>query len=362
MRRSLLAARATEVAALVAAATPSASSPPVRSRSARRGSASSGGPRRCASSRLRRPSARRSSSRPGSARSSRVGLQAAQILLSPADVADRQTYVNVCNTFDALFRLGAVPVVNENDATATDEITFGDNDALAAQVAVLTHARLLVLLTEVDGVYSRAPGTPGAELLDDGSLTAAVRLGRGTGLGRGGMGSKIAAAELAAGAGIPTVIASGQAETVLGPIVAGERRGTRFEGGAAPAESAFKLWIRYGKRPRGTVVLDAGAERALRAAGASVLAVGVTACDGGVRPRRRDRARLGERRPDRQGHRLDRGSRGRLPRARAGGRQPRPARPLLTAGLSARGATSGPAHSPTTRSSATPRCGSGSRS
>ena len=98
----------------------------------------------------------------------------AQILLSPADVSDRQTYVNVCNTFDALFRLGAVPVVNENDATATDEITFGDNDALAAQVAVLTHARLLVLLTEVDGVYSRAPGPPGAELLDDGSRTSVV--------------------------------------------------------------------------------------------------------------------------------------------------------------------------------------------
>ena len=108
----------------------------------------------------------------------RVGLQAAQILLSPADVADRQTYVNVCNTFDALFRLGAVPVVNENDATATDEITFGDNDSLAAQVAVLTQARLLVLLTEVDGVYSRAPGTAGAELLDDGSLTAAARVGQ----------------------------------------------------------------------------------------------------------------------------------------------------------------------------------------
>ena len=149
---------------------------------------------------------------------SRVGLQAAQILLSPADVADRQTYVNVRNTFDALFRLGAVPVVNENDATATDEITFGDNDALAAQVAVLTHARLLVLLTEVDGVYSRAPETPGAELLGDGSLTSAVRLGRGTGLGRGGMGSKIAAAELAAGAGIPTVIASGQADTASGLV------------------------------------------------------------------------------------------------------------------------------------------------
>jgi glutamate 5-kinase len=214
----------------------------------------------------------------------RVGLQAAQILLSPADVADRQTYVNVCSTFDALFRLGAVPVVNENDATATDEITFGDNDALAAQVAVLTRARLLVLLTEVDGVFSRAPGTPGAELVDDGSLTAAVGLGRTTGLGRGGMGSKIAAAQLAAGAGIPTVIASGRAESVLVPIVAGERRGTRFDGTAEPGESAFKLWIRHGKQPRGTVVLDEGAERALRGTGASVLAVGVTACEGGFGP------------------------------------------------------------------------------
>jgi len=214
----------------------------------------------------------------------RVGLQAAQLLLSPADMADRQTYVNVCNTFDALFRLGSVPVVNENDATATDEITFGDNDSLAAQVAVLTRARLLVLLTEVDGVYSRAPGTPGAELLDDGSLSSAVGLGRGTGLGRGGMGSKIAAAQLAAGAGIPTVIASGRAATVLVPVVAGERRGTRFEGDTAAGEPAFKLWIRYGKQARGSVVLDAGAERALRAAGASVLAVGVTSCDGGFVP------------------------------------------------------------------------------
>jgi len=215
---------------------------------------------------------------------SRVGLQAAQILLSPTDVADRRTYVNVCNAFDALFRLQAVPVVNENDATATDEITFGDNDALAAQVAVLTQARLLVLLTEVDGVYSRAPGTPGAELLDEGSLTSAVGLGRGTGLGRGGMGSKIAAAQLAAGAGIPTVIASGRPDEVLVPIVAGERRGTRFDGGAAAGVSAFKLWIRYGKQTRGSVALDAGAEQALRKAGASVLAVGVTACDGGFSP------------------------------------------------------------------------------
>ena len=259
----------------------------------------------------------------------RVGLQAAQLLLSPADMADRQTYVNVCNTFDALFRLGSVPVVNENDATATDEITFGDNDSLAAQVAVLTRARLLVLLTEVDGVYSRAPGTPGAELLDDGSLSSAVGLGRGTGLGRGGMGSKIAAAQLAAGAGIPTVIASGQAATVLVPIVAGERRGTRFEGDAAAGEPAFKLWIRYGKQPRGT----RGARRGRRAGAARCRGERARRRRDGVRrrlrPRRRDRARLGERCPDRQGNRLDRRSRGRLPGAWARGRAPRPARPLL---------------------------------
>ena len=173
VRRGLLAARATEVAALVAGG----HSVCIVSS----GAIALGAPRLGFA---RRPSTMRqlqAASAVGQAQLQqawerafrRVGLQAAQILLSPADVADRQTYVNVCNTFDALFRLGAVPVVNENDATATDEITFGDNDALAAQVAVLTHARLLVLLTEVDGVYSRAPGTPGAELLDDGSLTSA---------------------------------------------------------------------------------------------------------------------------------------------------------------------------------------------
>src|SRR6266568_1812505 len=89
-----------------------------------------------------------------------AGLEAAQILLSASDLAERASYVNVRNAFDTLLKLGVVPVVNENDATATDEITFGDNDALAAQVAVLTRARLLVLLTEVDGVYATHPGPP----------------------------------------------------------------------------------------------------------------------------------------------------------------------------------------------------------
>ena len=95
----------------------------------------------------------------------REGVHAAQVLLTGGDVADRAAYVNARNALNALFALGAVPVVNENDTTATDEITFGDNDALAAQVAVLVKARLLVLLTEVEGVLHARPGTPGAELV-----------------------------------------------------------------------------------------------------------------------------------------------------------------------------------------------------
>jgi glutamate 5-kinase len=179
----------------------------------------------------------------------------------------------------ALLRLGAVPVVNENDATATDEITFGDNDALAAQVAVLLRARLLVLLTEVAGVYSRAPGTPGAELLAEGTRAGEAALGAASPLGKGGMRSKVLAAELAAAAGIPTVIAGGTGASVLEPILAGEPRGTRFAA-AERTEPAFKLWLRFGKPVRGRIVVDAGARRALVEDGASLLGVGVVACQG----------------------------------------------------------------------------------
>jgi glutamate 5-kinase len=204
---------------------------------------------------------------------------AAQVLLTAADVGDRTTYVNVRNTLHALFDLGVVPVVNENDATATDEITFGDNDALAAQVAVLLRARLLVLLSEVDGVYSRAPGLPGAELLAEGAQASGVELGDSSPLGKGGMRSKVLAAELAAAAGIPTVIAGGAGREVLGPIVAGEPKGTRFSA-AERSESAFKLWLRFGKPVRGRIRVDAGARRAIVQGGASLLGVGVVSCEG----------------------------------------------------------------------------------
>jgi glutamate 5-kinase len=211
------------------------------------------------------------------------GIPAAQILLAAGDVADRAAYVNARQAFAELFRLGAVPVVNENDATATDEITFGDNDALAAQVAVLVRARLLVLLTEVEGVYSRAPGTPGAELISEGELAREADIGVGTALGRGGMGSKVVAAQMASAAGIPTVIAGGHGEEVLGPILVGEARGTRFTADDR-GESAFKLWLRFGKPVAGTLHVDEGAKTALVDKGASLLGVGVVRCDGRFEP------------------------------------------------------------------------------
>ena len=211
------------------------------------------------------------------------GLLGAQVLLTGAEIADRRAYANLRNALGALFSLGAVPVVNENDATATDEIAFGDNDALAAQVAVLVRARLLVLLTSVEGVLTHAPGDVRATLIASGAAARAAVLGRGSATGTGGMESKIAAAELAAAAGIPAVIASGAGgDGVLRPIVAGEPRGTRFE--AAPTgESAFKLWLRFGKRISGRIHVDEGAVHAVTEGRRSLLAVGVVRAEGGFR-------------------------------------------------------------------------------
>ena len=198
------------------------------------------------------------------------GLDAAQILLTSSELADRRAYVNIRATFNALFAVGAIPVVNENDATATDEISFGDNDALAAQVAVLLRARLLVLLTSVPGVLREGV------VISDGREARTVEFGAATKLGRGGMQSKVAAAELAAGAGIPTVIGG---DTPLQELLAAG--GTRFA--AAEGAPAFKLWLRHGKRVAGRIVVDEGARRAVVQKGASLLAVGITGVDGTFR-------------------------------------------------------------------------------
>jgi glutamate 5-kinase len=279
VRRSLLAARAAEIAALRRAGE--------RVAVVSSGAIALGLPRLGLERRPRATPQLQAASALGQVRLQRAwdaalrkeGLEGAQVLLSAADLAERASYVNVRNAFETLLKLGVVPVVNENDATATDEITFGDNDSLAAQVAVLVRARLLVLLTEVAGVYTAHPATPGAELVAEGEQTEGLALGRLSSLGRGGMASKIAAARLAAAAGIPSVIASGRGEAVLAPIVAGEVRGTRF----APretAESAFRLWLRYAKPAAGRLVVDEGARAALVEQGRSLLAVGIVACEG----------------------------------------------------------------------------------
>ena len=203
------------------------------------------------------------------------GLRAGQVLLTSTEIADRRAYVNVRNALGALFSLGVVPVVNENDATATDEISFGDNDALAAQVAVLVRARLLVLLTSVEGVLTEL----GGELIRDGAGAGTAVFGARSAAGSGGMASKVRAAELAAAAGIPTVIGAADA---LGAILRGEQRGTRFAA-AGTGEPAFKLWLRYGKQVSGRIHVDDGARRALAGEGRSLLAVGVTGWDGDFR-------------------------------------------------------------------------------
>jgi glutamate 5-kinase len=280
IRRSLLAARAAEIAALVREGEPVVV---VSS-----GAIALGLPRLGLARRPRALPRLQAASALGQVRLQRAwdaalrreGLEAAQVLLSAPDLAERATYVNARNALETLLKLGVVPVVNENDATATDEITFGDNDALAAQVAVLVRARLLVLLTEVEGVYTAHPATPGAELVSEGDKAEGLTLGHGSPLGTGGMASKIQAARLAAGAGIPTVIASGLARAVLAPIVAGELRGTRFRAAESAGASAFRLWLRHAKPAVARLVVDAGARDALVAQGRSLLAVGVVRSEG----------------------------------------------------------------------------------
>jgi glutamate 5-kinase len=172
-----------------------------------------------------------------------------------------------------------VPVINENDTTTTDEISFGDNDFLAAQVAVLTGARLLVLLTDTDGLYTADPRRdPSARHVDevtDYEALGAMEIGHAVSpLGSGGMRSKVVAAEMATAAGIRAVIANGFESGVLARAWEGESVGTRFPPQAV-RHSSFKLWLKYAKPSHGSVVVDAGAARALREGGTSLLPVGI---------------------------------------------------------------------------------------
>jgi glutamate 5-kinase len=209
--------------------------------------------------------------------------RAAQVLLTVGDIHRRDGYLNARRTLETLLGWGLVPIVNENDSTATDEISFGDNDALAAQVAVLLRARLLVLLTDIEGLYDRGPGRPGARLIEEVSdhrLLDELDVGGGSSSwGSGGMRSKVVAAEMASTGGVTAVIASGRRPRSLLEAARGEGVGTRFRADPRPL-SAYKLWIRYGKPVRGRLNVDGGARTALADRGTSLLAVGVVSVDG----------------------------------------------------------------------------------
>lgn len=210
------------------------------------------------------------------------GAVPGQVLLTSADLEHRASYVNARNTLERLIELGAVPVINENDTTATDELTFGDNDVLAAQVAILLRARLLLLLTERDGLY--APGPDGPVLIGEvphGTSPTDIALADmpGSAGGRGGVASKVAAVGMATAGGVRCVIASGVRDGVITAAAAGNPVGTGFAA-TDHGEGAFKLWLRHAKPAMGRIVVDIGAMRALVDQGTSLLPVGVVACDG----------------------------------------------------------------------------------
>ena len=212
------------------------------------------------------------------------GVHAAQVLLTASDLQLRMHYLNARQTLTRLLAWRAVPVVNENDTTATDEITFGDNDFLAAQVAVMLEARLLVLLTDIAGLHTADPRhDPEAKLVEEVASPSELRryeIGEHTSPhGLGGMRSKASAAEMAGAAGIGAVICDGTAAGTLLAAAAGKAVGTRFKPHRERG-SSFKLWLRYAKPSHGTLVVDDGAARVLRESGSSLLPVGITEVSG----------------------------------------------------------------------------------
>jgi len=213
------------------------------------------------------------------------GLTAAQILLTLEDLEDRRRYLNAAATLGRLLDAGAIPVINENDSVATQEIRFGDNDRLAARVAWATRASAVLLLSDVDGLYDRNPRDPAAQLLPvvhgvTREIHAMADGGSASGLGSGGMTSKLQAAEIAELAGIALVIGNGTKEAPVARVIE-QGVGTLFlprDRGRRKA-GARKAWLGGRLRLKGTLVVDTGAARALQA-GASLLAAGITSVEG----------------------------------------------------------------------------------
>ncbi len=216
----------------------------------------------------------------------RHGLTAAQVLLVHADVAHRRRYLNARGAIVALLELGAVPVVNENDTVAVAEIRYGDNDNLSADVAALVDADLLVLLTDIEGLYTADPrvdprATVIPHVVDIDREAAPFAGGAAAGPGTGGMVTKVEAARKATRVGIPVVVCDGRPAGQLPRLVAGESVGTRFEAGGRLA--ARKHWIAYTLKVEGTLVLDGGAATAIAGGKKSLLPSGVTRVEGSFR-------------------------------------------------------------------------------
>jgi glutamate 5-kinase len=212
------------------------------------------------------------------------GLATAQVLLTHADMADRQRYLNARSTLRTLLELGVIPVINENDTVVTDEIKFGDNDTLGALVANLVEADVLVILTDQAGLYEADPRKhPAAALVRERAAgdpaLEAMAGGTGSAFAKGGMLTKVQAAARAARSGAHTVIASGREEDILLRIASGERVGTLLTAGTLPL-AARKQWLADHLNLGGRLTLDAGAVRALASGGRSLLPIGVVAVAG----------------------------------------------------------------------------------
>ena len=218
------------------------------------------------------------------------GLRVAQVLLTRGDLASRRRYQNACNTLEQLLDWGVVPVINENDTLATDELRFGDNDTLSALVAVAVAADELILLTDVDRLYSGDPrhdpeARPIAEVRDLAELNRLAGVaGAGGQWGTGGMTTKLAAARIATASGIRVRLADGRDPAVLETLLSPQNGnstlpGTVFQPAAMPLTSR-KGWLAHALVPRGNLRVDAGAEQALCQRGASLLAVGISAVEG----------------------------------------------------------------------------------
>lgn len=213
------------------------------------------------------------------------GLKIGQILLTHEDTTRRKQYLNIKNTIKKLIGLNIVPVINENDSVAVDEIKFGDNDELAALVAILAESDILIILTDIDGMYDKNP-----RIYSDARLISYIDKinediekaagGIGSTYGIGGMESKIKAAKICSFSGIKTIIANSRRKNILNKIIAGEDVGTFFAPQTVKKVKSIKKWIAFGMKTKGGIVIDRGAEEAVLNKGKSILAVGVVKVDG----------------------------------------------------------------------------------